>query len=176
MPYLLDADVFIEAKDRHYGFDFCPAFWDWLIERNGAGLVFSVEKVAEDIQKGNDDLATWAAGLGPAFFLPAVNSVPASLSTLSTWATSRAYTQAAIAEFFGSSDYHLIGHGHAAGFTVVTHERSEPLRTGKIKIPDACAGVGVVCMTPYEMLRIEQARFVLGAAQPGAGQPGQGAP
>ena len=30
MAYLLDANVFIEAKRRHYGFDFCPAFWDWL--------------------------------------------------------------------------------------------------------------------------------------------------
>ena len=26
--YLIDTNVFIEAKNRHYGFDFCPAFWD----------------------------------------------------------------------------------------------------------------------------------------------------
>jgi hypothetical protein len=56
----------------------------------------------------------------------------------------------------------LVGHGAAAGFNVVTHERSEPLRTGKIKIPDACVGIGVACMTTYAMLRVEQARFVLG--------------
>ncbi len=30
MPYLLDANVFIQAKNLHYGFDFCPAFRDWL--------------------------------------------------------------------------------------------------------------------------------------------------
>ncbi len=30
MPYLLDTNVFIQAKNLHYGFDFCPAFWDWL--------------------------------------------------------------------------------------------------------------------------------------------------
>jgi Domain of unknown function (DUF4411) len=29
MPYLLDSDVFIQAKNLHYSFDFCPAFWDW---------------------------------------------------------------------------------------------------------------------------------------------------
>ena len=34
MRYLLDADVFIRAKNLHYGLDFCPAFWDWLIESN----------------------------------------------------------------------------------------------------------------------------------------------
>jgi hypothetical protein len=26
MAYLLDADVFIRAKNLHYGYDFCPAF------------------------------------------------------------------------------------------------------------------------------------------------------
>ena len=31
MAYLLDANVFIAAKNLHYGLDFCPAFWDWLI-------------------------------------------------------------------------------------------------------------------------------------------------
>jgi hypothetical protein len=31
MAYLLDANVFISAKNLHYGLDFCPAFWDWLI-------------------------------------------------------------------------------------------------------------------------------------------------
>jgi hypothetical protein len=36
MPYLLDANVFIQAKNLHYGLDFCPAFWDWLIAHNGA--------------------------------------------------------------------------------------------------------------------------------------------
>jgi Domain of unknown function (DUF4411) len=34
MAYLLDADVFIQAKNLHYGLDFCPAFWDWLIAVN----------------------------------------------------------------------------------------------------------------------------------------------
>ena len=28
MAYLLDSDVFIRAKNLHYGLDFCPAFWN----------------------------------------------------------------------------------------------------------------------------------------------------
>jgi hypothetical protein len=35
MAYLLDANVFIAAKNLHYGLDFCPAFWDWLITVQG---------------------------------------------------------------------------------------------------------------------------------------------
>lgn len=35
----------------------------------------------------------------------------------------------------------------------------------KIQIPTVCIPVGIKCMTPYEMLRRERARFVLGATR-----------
>ena len=68
--YLLDSNVFIQAKDLHYGFDFCPAFWDWLVEQNRTGKVASVEKIEEELKAGNDELAEWAAKRGEGFFLP----------------------------------------------------------------------------------------------------------
>ncbi len=34
----------------------------------------------------------------------------------------------------------------------------------KLKIPDACIGVRVKCVTPFQMLRAEQTRFVLGVS------------
>jgi len=36
----------------------------------------------------------------------------------------------------------------------------------KIKIPDVCVGMRIKCMSPYEMLRHERARFVLGLETP----------
>lgn len=45
---------------------------------------------------------------------------------------------------------------------VVTHEVAAS-STKKIKIPNVCAGLGLRFMTPYQMLRVERARFVLGA-------------
>jgi len=68
MTYLLDSNVFMSAKQLHYGFDFCPAFWEWLIRMNGAGKVFSIEKVADEIQAGADELSDWAAKLAAGFF------------------------------------------------------------------------------------------------------------
>ena len=47
MAYLLDADVFIRAKNLHYGFDFCPGFWDWLVDSNERGSVFSIEEATQ---------------------------------------------------------------------------------------------------------------------------------
>ena len=70
MRYLLDTNVFIEAKNRYYGLDFCPAFWEWLIHRNTQGSVHSIEKVGDELAAGADDLAIWAVARGEAFFPP----------------------------------------------------------------------------------------------------------
>lgn len=60
------------------------------------------------------------------------------------------------------ADYYLVAQAHALNHVVVSHEiPSNSAR--RIKIPDACLGVNVKVMSPYEMLRTERARFVLGA-------------
>ncbi len=72
MAYLLDANVFIQAKNLHYGLDFCPAFWEWLIAGNQAKRVFSIEKISDEIAAGDDELSEWAAERaerGDGFFL-----------------------------------------------------------------------------------------------------------
>jgi hypothetical protein len=161
MAYLLDANVFIQAKNLHYGFDFCPAFWDWLVQSNAFGRVFSIEKVADEIAAGGDELSMWAAQRGPGFFLKPDAAILPALGTISTWAVSQTYEAAAVSTFLQVADYYLVGHACAHNQTVVTHEIAAP-STRRIKIPNACIGAGVKFMTPYEMLRRERARFVLG--------------
>lgn len=165
MPYLLDANVFIQAKNLHYGLDFCPAFWEWLIASNTAGLVFSIEKVGDEIDAGADELAQWAAQRGPGFFLKPDSQLLATLAAVSTWASSQNYEPAAVSTFLQVADYYLVAHALAHGHTVVTHEVAAA-SVKKIKIPNACIALGVKVMTPYEMLRHERAKFVLGQAQP----------
>jgi len=169
MPYLLDANVFIQAKNLHYGFDFCPAFWEWLIDRNAAGLVFSIEKVGDEIAAGGDDLSAWAAARGAGFFLPPDDAMLAALGDVSEWAKRAGYESAAINTFFQVADYYLVAHALAHRHTIVTNEVAADTRR-KVKIPNACIGLGIKCMTPYEMLRLEKARFVLGPVPPSAAQ------
>lgn len=64
MAYLLDANVFIQAKNLHYGLDFCPAFWEWLVQENGNGKVLSVGQVGDELLAGDDELAEWAKHFG----------------------------------------------------------------------------------------------------------------
>lgn len=172
MPYLLDSDVFIQAKNLHYSFDFCPAFWEWIDVGHERGLVFSIEKVRGELIAGDDELAPWAKARGDDFFLPPDNAILPSLAAVSAWAGSGTYEPAAVSTFLQVADYYLVEHAHAHAFTVVTHEVAAQT-VKKIKIPNACIGLGVTVMSPYEMLRIEKARFVLGGAA-AAGAPASG--
>ncbi len=162
MAYLLDANVFIQAKRLHYGMDFCPAFWRWLEQENEAGRVFSIEKVGDELQAGDDELTTWAAEQGDGFFLKPDPPMLQSMARVSQWAAGQSYRPAAVSAFLQDADYYLVGHALAHGHVVVTHEiASDGVRA--VKIPNVCIGLGVKCMTPFEMLRKERARFILGA-------------
>lgn len=161
MAYLLDANVFMQAKNLHYGFDFCPAFWDWLVANNAKERVFSIEKVANEIDAGADELTDWAAERGAGFFLKPDPAIFPALGTVSTWVTSQKFDPVAVNTFLQVADYYLVSYAFAHGHTVVTHEKAA-FSPKKIKIPNVCIGLNVKCMTPFEMLRRERARFVLG--------------
>ena len=163
MAYLLDANVFIAAKNLHYGLDFCPAFWEWLIAGNSAGSVFSIEKVGDEVQGVADELSEWAKARGDGFFLRPDPSAFPALAAVRPWANGNGYEPAAVSTFLQVADYYLVAQAQAGGHTVVTHEVPSASKR-KIKIPDACIGLGIKFMTPFEMLRLERAKFILGTA------------
>lgn len=159
MAYLLDSDVFIQAKNLHYGFDICPAFWDWLDAQHQAGEVFSIQKVGDELAAAGDDLSQWAA-FRPNFFLAPDAPVVAGLQQVSAWVSGGRYLPTAVNTFLQVADYYLVSHALAHGYTVVTHERVDNA-VKRIKIPNVCIGMGINCVNPFEMLRAERARFVL---------------
>ncbi len=55
MAYLLDANVFIQAKNLQYGFDFCPGFWDWLEQTHAGGGLRSIRQVGDELAAGGDE-------------------------------------------------------------------------------------------------------------------------
>lgn len=162
MSYLLDANVFIQAKNLHYGLDFCPAFWQWIVDKNQQDKVFSIDKISDEINSGADELSDWANQYASQLFNPTDATVLPHLGTVSQWATSQQYEPAAINGFLQVADYYLIAHALAGSHTIVTHEiPSNSVK--RIKIPNACMGLNIKFITPYKMLRREQARFILGA-------------
>lgn len=156
--YLLDSDVLIEAKNRHYGFEICPGFWEWLDRAHADGIVCSVEKVQEELEAGQDELTDWAKAR-PAFFLNPDERVVAGLTATSAWLNTSRYDGANRTMFLQAADYYLVGHAYGTVYTVVTHER--PSTGKKVKIPDACNAMQVKWASLWTLLHNEGVRFVL---------------
>jgi len=164
VAYLLDSDVFIRAKNDHYGFDFCPGFWEWLELANAAGTVHSVEAVYGELVGSDDDLAQWAKD-HRSFFLPLTADEISSVAAVNRWANdSPDYEPAAKSEFSSAADSFLIAHAVAGGHTVVTHERISDGRR-KIKIPNAAIANSVSVASPFQMLRSQGVRLVLAVSR-----------
>ena len=170
MAHLLDSNGFIQAQNNYYGMDFCPAYWQWLIASWQSGVVISIDRVYDEIQAQQDNLAEWAAGPARNLFLSSsdVNTI-ACFSRVLAWVQSRQteqghqfYGNAIQNEFFaGGADPYLIAYAMAHGHTVVTCEGNDPARRNKVLIPVVCYGLNVPCISLFDMLRNEQARFVL---------------
>lgn len=168
MAYLLDTGIFIEAKRRFYGLDFCPGYWEWLFREGASGELRSIERVADEIGAQQDELSEWAATLPAGFFLRPDDTFSSAFQRVSQWALTSGFQQAAYNEFLDVADSFLVAQALAGGHTVVTLEKpaTTPSKR-KIKVPDACAGVGVKCMTPYALMRLRGVKLVLAGSEAG---------
>jgi len=61
----------------------------------------------------------------------------------------------------GAADYFLVSQALVDEHVAVTHEVASASRR-RIKVPDVCIGLGISCVTPFEMLRSERAHFIPG--------------
>ena len=162
MANLIDANCFIQAKNSYYGFDFCPAYWQWIDDQNQLGIVFSIDKIATELAGVQDDLAVWAKKKDHKFFLPVDASTTASYQQVVTWVHNAKFVPQAVPEFLRGADPFLVAHALAHGHTVVTHERLlNQGQRNKIKIPVVCQHFGVPCITVFDLLKSTGAKFDL---------------
>lgn len=161
MAYLLDSNIFIQAKNEYYGFDLCPGFWDWLEQQNAAGKVFSIDRVQAELISYADTLSQWAKKQGNVFFLALDQASIQEMTTVSTWVQNAPHRPDAKSVFLAGADPFLIAYAKAHNHTVVSHEIHVEAERRKLKIPAVCRGLNVPCIRTFEMLRQEGATFVL---------------
>lgn len=163
MAYLLDTNTLIQAKNEYYAFDLCPGFWNCLDQQNKAGKMFSVHAVKEELARGDDQLAKWAAVRDTEFFLPVDERTSGAMAAVSGWVQAGDFRDDAKRAFLAGADPWLIAHALAHSHTVVTHEVHVDGQKSKVKIPTVCRALNVPCIRTFEMLRTERVRFVLAA-------------
>jgi Domain of unknown function (DUF4411) len=57
--YVLDTNVFIQAKRTFYPFEVCPGYWKAMSWHRKSGRVMSIDRVRDEIERGGDDLWSW---------------------------------------------------------------------------------------------------------------------
>jgi hypothetical protein len=159
--YLIDSDVFIDSKNRHYGFDIAPGFWDWLQRSHEQGRLFTVRRCYDEVVDTGDELSDWMKGRPAGFALQPTTEDQPALQRVSQWAMGLNRRPGVAANWLSVGDYFLVAQALTRGFTVVTNEQPRPDAIKSIKIPDACDAMGVPWMGPFEMLRQEGAQFRL---------------
>jgi len=136
--YVLDANVFIEAARRYYAFDVAPAFWNGLVHHAARGRIKSIDKIKQELERGNDELADWIkkGNITDAFDSTDQEDVIQQFSEIMEWVQSQEqFFDAAKAEFAGGMDGWLVAYAKVNDYTVVTHEVYAPDARKKVPIP-----------------------------------------
>lgn len=165
MRYLLDSNTFIEAKNRYYHPTFCPAYWDWLLQKNDTSILSSISFVFDELEKGNDDLAEWVKN-NKQFFMDIDDD-----DTQTAYQEIVDYTNQnqahmkpnAMSDFLSGADPWLIAKAMTTNSAIVTHEKKDPYNKKKFLIPVVAEHFGIDSMNTFELLSKEQALFVLPA-------------
>lgn len=152
--YVLDANVFIQAKRRFYPFDVVPGYWEALRWHRAAGRVCSIDRVGNELERGGDALWAWARDtFGQTGFAESAGCA-AEYGQMAAWVQAQAqFTSAAKSEFLSVADGWLAAYAKEQDRVLVTLEEHKPDAKAKVPLVNVCMAFGVETITPFEMLR-----------------------
>ncbi len=155
--FILDADVFITAKNSYYAFAICTGFWDSLIHHHCLGNLCSIDRVEKELLAGREteDLFQWAKNEVPkTFFLETTNEVMCAYSQVMTWVNDHShYRRDAKNKFARGADGWLVAFAMVHKVIVITNEQADSRSKKRVKLPDVCGQFKVACKNPFEMLK-----------------------
>ena len=159
--FVLDANVFVEAKNRYYAFDIAPKFWDSLIYHANIGHIESIDRIKDELQRGKDDLAEWATGdFHSAFVSTDKEDIIENFKKIMEWVNAQEqFTEAAKSDFASGADGWLIAYAKTKDRIIVTHEVFDPKIRRKAPIPNVCKEFKIEFIDTFEMLRRLKVKF-----------------
>ena len=161
---LLDADVFIAAKNSYYAFDICPGFWKSLIHHHGERRVYSIDSVRRELLAGRktEDLVQWVRRDLPAdfFFDTDGEDVTDAYTEVMLWVQRNPqYLDRAKAKFATEADGWLVAYAMVHNAIVVTNEQPRPESRNRVLLPDVCTQFKVTYRDTFFLLKDLAIRF-----------------
>lgn len=155
--YVLDANVFITAKNSYYAFNIAPGFWNALVFYTSKGRIRSIDRIKKQVEEYHDELADWinAGNMAEAFVDSNTPEIVQAYKDIMNWVeNNRQFTNAAKEAYANDPDGWLIAYVKAnAGCVLVTLEVFDPNIRWKIPIPNISKAFGVKYINTFEMLK-----------------------
>lgn len=165
MNYLLDSNIFIQAKNIQYPFDIFPGFWEWLERDISNGLIHSIDPVFKELMKGKDDLQEWISKYKDTgcFLKVDDEDTQNAYKKIVNWVYSpnSNYTETAKNEFLSVADSWIIAKAIVNNCSIVTLEKFDPNIKKRIKIPNVCKQFNVEYINTIDLLREMNIKFKL---------------
>lgn len=160
MLYLLDANVFIEAKNRYYAFDIVPAFWTWMdyvVVKN----VRTITMVRDELLIKDDPLGDWMRARKDADWILPVDdeATQIAFADIANELDGSQYHRPGVEKFLSGADPWLIAKAMTLGATIVTHEVANEMVLRRVPIPNLCRARSVTCMDTFDAMRELQVKF-----------------
>ncbi len=161
--YVLDANVFIEAKNRYYGFDICPGFWVSLVELCDRKLLCCIDHIQQELCAVDDELKEWVKNNSPEVLFKKTQdqAVVDSFQSMIQWVYGEEqFADSAKQTFASVADGWVLAYAHANNLVVVTHEEYAPEAVRKVPMPNVCVEFEIEYVNTFRMLRDLGVRFV----------------
>ncbi len=158
--FLLDANIFIEAHRRYYGFDVCPGFWESLGHFAMGGRIISIDRVYSELKVGQDSLWDWARPIAELFVPSTEPQVVQAFSEVIQWVKREPqFRPEAKSEFATKADGWIAAYAQVHGTVIVTHEGHDPNVKKRVPLGNVCREFKLPVMDTFTMLRKLQIRF-----------------
>lgn len=161
--FLIDANALMTPYRFYYAFDIAPSFWDKLADAFKRKQILLLDKVKDEVLKGDDDLTKWIKDNEEIIDVcdyktaSVISNYQAVLQYIQTCGL---YRESALAAWVPTNiaDPWLIAAAKANNYTIVTLEApsgglSTKTPNRSAKIPDVARALDVKTISLFEMMR-----------------------
>lgn len=163
MNWILDSNIFINAAQKYYGFDFCPGFWQWLLQHTDC--IYSIDMVKAELAEKDDELSDWCKKQLPkTFFRSADDEVMCCYKKVVEYVKNLPdppFNQSKKDDFIDGADPLLIAFAKITGDVLVTNEKFNPNAHKKVYLPNIAKQFDVIVMDIFDVMRRLNAKLVL---------------
>ncbi|PIT50989.1 DUF4411 family protein [Snodgrassella alvi] len=156
VKFLIDTNVFIQAKNFHYQFCFCEKFWNLILDLHERNILYSVKSVFYELTKNNnkDELVNWVTNNIPESFWLDHDKAASKYIEVINWAHSQKFKEKAISDFadYDAADAWLVSYAAQFDYSIISQEKSNPYAIRKIYLADVAKEFNVPYFTIYEFL------------------------